>query len=136
MNPQQKSVSLALLVIAAALAIKHSWFGTAIAWAKRPTTQPSATVGKATTGLADWEAMLLLYLAAMVVSDTQLSPVAPPVMWAVAFVSGARAVGQLQQSGAAGLFGAPGQAQGSGQSQGAQGGPGGNPGAAEGGQSF
>lgn len=112
MNPEQKSVSLAMLIVFAALAVKHGWFGKSLAWVKAPSLPPNnAGGGQSLQGLQDWEAALVFYLGAMLIADTNIAPIAPPLTWAVAFVAGAAALGTLQKQGI-GVLGPPGSAQG------------------------
>lgn len=134
MNAYQKSVSMAMLLVFGALAVKHSWLKRFGAWASSPVRSASADAaeGKADTGpqvlLADWQAGLVLYLFLMLIGDTEVAPVAPPIAWAVAFVNAVAASGVLEQN-YPGLFG------GATQPQGSQG-TGSGPGAAQGGNAY
>lgn len=124
MNGDQRSVTVAFLLVAASLAVRHHWASRFTTWLGNP---PKTGIQAPTSqivpigSLNDWQAAIIAYGVLFVLADTQAAPVTSPLAWAVGLVSLFGAVGILAKEYPA-TFGGGNPAQGAqGASNGAQG---------------
>jgi hypothetical protein len=98
MNRYQKSVSIAFLVVATELALKHGWFNKALSWLHAPVTGSTSTLTKAP--LADWQAATMLYIAFIVLGEWEATgSVAQLLAWGLAIVDAPAAFSTAKSQG-------------------------------------
>lgn len=101
MNPQQKSLTLAFLVVFGSITIRNNWYERFKVWVTK--SPDAAKVAAAATtkpqyGLRNWQAAIGMYIILMALSETKLEPLVPPVAWGIALIEFLTAVPTAEQT--------------------------------------
>jgi hypothetical protein len=90
MNPQQKSVTLAFMLVFGAMALRNNWYNRAKEWLSTPAVGSKSAAKPPTTttiyGVRNWQAAFAAYIILMVIAETPAGELTPPIAWGVGLI--------------------------------------------------